>query len=144
MKTAASVLLVEDNAADVDLTRETLSTSRLQIELDVARNGVEALDWLHACLDEGRELPDLILLDLNLPRKNGREVLAEMRSTPSYKHLPVVVLSSSEAERDIAQCYALGANCYVAKPVGFDAFKEIVEAVEHFWFSIVRLPKASA
>ena len=144
MKTTASVLLVEDNAADVDLTRETLSTSRLRIELEVARNGVEALERLNACVMEGRELPDLILLDLNLPRKDGREVLAEVRGTPSYRHVPVVVLSSSQAERDIAQCYALGANCYVTKPVGFDAFKEIVEAVEYFWFSIVRLPSATA
>ncbi|ODN69768.1 response regulator [Methylobrevis pamukkalensis] len=135
------VLLVEDNPADADLTRETLETSKLHIELSVARDGVEALDHLRRAPGyDGMPRPDLILLDLNLPRMDGRQLLAEIRADDALQSIPVVVLTSSEAERDIAESYRLGANCYVIKPVDLKAFQTIVEAVEGFWFTVVKLP----
>lgn len=131
------VLLVEDNPGDADLTRETLEMNRLALRLRVAVDGVEALKLLR----EGFK-PDLILLDLNLPRKNGREVLREVKQHEDWKHIPVVVLTSSDADRDILESYELGANCYVTKPVDLRAFQEIVGKTGQFWFTIVRLPPA--
>lgn len=130
------VLLVEDNPADAELARETLMESRLQLELNVAKDGEVALRTMR----EG-DLPDLVLLDLNLPRKSGREVLAEMREDPRLRCLPVVVLTSSDAEADIVKSYELGANCYVQKPVDLSRFQEIVRGIEGFWFTIVKLPR---
>jgi CheY-like chemotaxis protein len=135
------VLLVEDNPGDADLTAETLATSKIHIEIDVVIDGVEALAYL---LKQGAypnaRTPDLVLLDLNLPKMGGREVLAEIKRHPSLRSIPVVVLTSSDAEQDIAKSYELGANCYVTKPVGLQAFQSIVRAVEGFWFSVVKLP----
>lgn len=135
------VLLVEDNPADVDLAREALEASRLHLEISVAMDGVDALDFLRA---RGRysdvSRPDLILLDLNLPRKSGRELLAEIKMDPELKRIPVVVLSSSEADRDVLESYSLGANCYVTKPVDLRVFQSIVQGIEGFWFTIVKLP----
>ena len=143
MRGSINVLLIEDNPADVDLTIETFDMSKLTVDLSVAMDGVKALEFLRR---EGEyhsaPTPDLILLDLNLPRKGGRELLAEMKAEDDLRHIPVVILTSSEAERDIIESYALGANCYVTKPVDLKAFQEIVRAVEDFWFTVVKLPKA--
>lgn len=141
MTNALRVLLVEDNPADADLTKDTLLASKLLLQIDVVSDGEEALDYLrgrgaHAT----RELPDLILLDLNLPRVSGREVLAEIRSDATLRPIPIVILTSSDADADILNSYQLGANCFVTKPVGLEAFRSIVSAVESFWFTVVRLP----
>jgi two-component system, chemotaxis family, response regulator Rcp1 len=137
----AHLLLVEDNPADVELARETLAGSKLHLELSVASDGVQAIEYLRGTgRAAGRTRPDLILLDLNLPRKDGRQVLSEIKSDVVLRRIPVVVLTSSEAERDIARSYDLGANCYVTKPLDLRAFQAIVHQVETFWFTIVKLP----
>ena len=135
------VLLIEDNPADALLTRETLETSKLHLSVEVAPDGEFATDLLlKRAAEEPHKLPDLILLDLNLPRVKGTEVLAEIRGHEKLRVIPVVVLTSSDAERDVARSYELGANCYVVKPVGLEAFQTIVSAVQNFWFSVVKLP----
>ena len=138
---AIKVLLVEDNPADADLTIETFDMSKLKIELTVARDGVEALSMLRREAPyTAMPQPDLMLLDLNLPRMGGRELLAEIKADVKLRYIPIVILTSSEAERDIIESYALGANCYVTKPVDLKAFQQIVQAVEDFWFTVVKLP----
>ncbi|HEX5870707.1 MAG TPA: response regulator [Longimicrobium sp.] len=135
------VLLVEDNPGDVRLTREALRDGKVHNNLSVAPDGVEALAFLRRqgkYADAPR--PDVILLDLNLPKKDGREVLEEVKADPSLRSIPVVILTSSEAERDIAQAYALHANCYITKPVDLDQFITVVKSIEDFWFTIVKLP----
>lgn len=143
MTKAIQILLVEDNPADADLTRESLSTSTLEIDLTVAVNGKDAVDFIHK---RGRfataATPDLILLDLNLPGIDGRGVLADIKQDTELKRIPVSILTSSESERDIARSYELGANCYVVKPIDFKSFLNIVRGVENFWFGIVKLPQA--
>ena len=145
MENPIHVLLVEDNPADADLTRETLETSKLRLELSVAMDGIEAMRFLRR---EGEHVaaprPDLILLDLNLPKKDGRQILIEIKADSQFRRIPVVILTSSDAERDVAQSYALGANCYVTKPVDLKAFQAIVQAVEDFWFTVVKLPSSVA
>jgi CheY-like chemotaxis protein len=135
------ILLVEDNPGDVDLTRETLQDSKLLNHMNVVNNGVEAMAYLRR---EGkyadRTRPDLILLDLNLPKKDGREVLAEVKADDQLRRIPVVVLTTSSAEQDILQTYDLHANCYITKPVNLDQFSAVVRAIEEFWFTIVKLP----
>jgi CheY-like chemotaxis protein/two-component sensor histidine kinase len=135
------VLLVEDNPGDVRLTREALKEGKVHNNLHVAPDGVEALAFLRR---EGRYAdavrPDLILLDLNLPRKGGREVLEEIKGDPSLRHIPVVILTSSSAEQDIARAYDLHANCYISKPVDLDQFIMVVKSIEDFWFTVVKLP----
>jgi CheY-like chemotaxis protein len=134
------LLLVEDNPGDVELTREALRESVLHTRLTVVRDGVDALALLRrqgVYRDAPR--PDLILLDLNLPKKNGRAVLAEIKGDPSLRRIPVIVLTSSLAEEDIQSAYDLHANCYVPKPVGFDEFNAAVRSIEQFWFSVARL-----
>ena len=135
------ILLVEDNPGDVDLTRETLQDSKLLNHMNVVNNGVEAMAYLRR---EGkyadRTRPDLILLDLNLPKKDGREVLAEVKADDRLRCIPVVVLTTSSAEQDILQAYDLHANCYITKPVNLDQFSAVVRAIEEFWFTIVKLP----
>ena len=135
------ILLVEDNPGDVDLTRETLLDSKLLNHMSVVNNGVEAMAYLRR---EGKYVhatrPDLILLDLNLPKKDGREVLAEIKADEQLRRIPVVVLTTSSAEKDILQTYDLHANCYITKPVNLDQFSAVVRAIEDFWFTIVRLP----
>jgi len=138
---ALRVLMVEDNPGDVDLTREALEASRTGIELTVARDGVEAMDILRGGGGVSRPRPDLILLDLNLPRKGGRETLAEIKGDEDLRYIPVVILTSSDAERDIAESYALGANCYVTKSGDLRAFRRVVSAVDGFWFGVVKLPE---
>lgn len=135
------VLLVEDNPGDVRLTREALREGKVRNNLHVAPDGVEALAFLRR---EGHYAnavrPDLVLLDLNLPRKDGREVLEEMKGDPALRNIPVVVLTSSQAEQDILKAYNLHANCYVTKPVDLDQFITVVKSIESFWFTIVKLP----
>ena len=136
------ILLVEDNPGDVRLTREALVDSKLDIRLHHVPDGVEAMRFLRReGPHEGAPTPDLVLLDLNLPRKDGREVLAEIKADDGLRHLPVVILTSSEAEQDIARAYELHANCYVTKPVDLDQFITIVRSIEQFWFTIVKLPR---
>jgi len=138
----AEILLVDDNPADVRLVREALYESRLRNELNVVGDGEEALAFLRreAGFADARR-PDLVLLDLNLPKKNGREVLAEMKSDKMLKDIPVVILTTSNSDRDVLESYDLCANCYVRKPVQFQAFVEVVQSIENFWFKIVTLPQ---
>lgn len=135
------ILLVEDNPGDVRLTMEALREGKVRNNLYVAADGVEALEFLRK---EGRWAdavrPDLILLDLNLPKKDGREVLEEIKADPAFRYIPVVVLTSSQAEQDILRAYDLHANCYVTKPVDLDQFIHVVHSIEDFWFTIVKLP----
>jgi len=135
------ILLVEDNPADVQLTIEALKDAKLNNHLSVAEDGVEATAFLRR---EGKYAnaprPDLILLDLNMPRKNGREVLKDIKSDEDLKTIPVVILTTSEAEQDIVKSYRLNANCYVTKPVDFFQFMKVVKAIEDFWMCIVKLP----
>ncbi len=137
------ILLVEDSPADVLIAREALAEAKLLNEIHVAEDGVEAMDFLHKRGKfQDAPSPDLILLDLNLPRKNGREVLEEIKADDRLKHIPVVVLTTSSAEEDILRSYNLHANCYVVKPVEFDSFVKAVQSIQHFWFSVVTLPSA--
>ncbi len=133
------ILLVEDNPADVRLTIEALKDSRVHNRLHVARDGVEAIEILRKGVGEPPHPPDLILLDLNLPRKDGREVLDEVKKDPVLKHIPVVVLTTSQAELDILRGYRLGANAFITKPVDVDQFFSVVRSIEQFWLEVVRL-----
>lgn len=135
------VLLVEDDPADVDLTREYLKEGKVAINLHVVDDGVQAIEYLHKEGNYAKAIrPDLILLDLNLPRKDGRDVLREIKSDETLKSIPVVILTTSNAEMDIIKTYGLGANCYITKPVGIDQFSQVVRTIEDFWFGIVKLP----
>lgn len=135
------ILLVEDNPGDVRLTREALREGKVRNNLNVARDGVEALAFLRREGDfAGSPRPDIILLDLNLPKMDGREVLEEIKADPALRFIPVVVLTSSQAEKDIVRAYDLHANCYVTKPVDFEQFIHVVRSIENFWFTIVKLP----
>jgi len=138
---AVEILLVEDDPGDIDLIEEALEDAKLQINLNSVRDGVEALAYLRR---EGKYIqaisPDLILLDLNLPRRDGREVLQDIKGDNYFKRIPVVVLTTSDAEEDILKSYNLGANCYVSKPLGMQDFIKIVESIENFWFTVVKLP----
>jgi chemotaxis family two-component system response regulator Rcp1 len=141
MQGLVEILLVEDNPADADLTREKLQSAKIHNRLHVVGDGVDALRFLRAQGEfAAAPRPDLVLLDLNLPRKDGREVLAEIKGDPSLRRIPIVVLTSSEAESDVLRSYDLGANCYITKPVDLAQFTRIVKAVEDFWFAVVRLP----
>jgi CheY-like chemotaxis protein len=135
------ILLVEDNAGDVRLVKEALEENKFLNNLHVARDGVEAMEFLHK---EGKYAnavrPDLILLDLNLPKKDGREVLAEVKVDEDLKRIPVVIMTISKAEEDILKTYNLHANCYITKPIDLDQFIKVVKSVESFWLAIVELP----
>ena len=135
------ILLVEDNPGDARLTQEALKEGKIGNNLHHVADGVEALSFLRR---QGAwaqaPVPDIVLLDLNLPRKDGREVLGEMKADPALKSIPVVVLTTSEAEQDILASYELHANCYITKPVDLDKFISIVRAIESFWLAIVKLP----
>ena len=137
----AQILLVEDNPGDVRLTREAFKQGRIENDLHVVSDGTDALDFLYQRGEfEDAPRPDLILLDLNLPRTDGEEVLEELKGDDSLRSIPVIVLTSSEAEEDIVRSYELHANAYLTKPVDPDEFIETVRAFEKFWFSVVRLP----
>ena len=138
----AQILLVEDNPGDVRLTREAFREGQIDNDLHVVEDGVEALDFLFRRGEyEDAPCPDIVLLDLNLPRKNGDEVLEEMRADESLQYVPVVVLTSSEAQEDVVKSYELNANAYLTKPVDPVDFIEVVQSFEQFWLSIVRLPE---
>ena len=135
------ILLVEDNPADVRLTQEAFREGKIHNKLAVVRDGVEAMDFLRRRGKyAGATRPDLILLDLNLPRKDGREVLAEIKSDPELMRIPVVVLTTSRAEMDIIKSYNLHANCYVVKPVDLDQFISVIKSIDNFWLTAVTLP----
>ncbi len=141
MTNTINILLVEDDPADSDLIRESMNEAKLMVTLSVVDDGVKALQFLRREGDyEDTVRPDLILLDLNLPKKDGREVLAEIRGDDALKTIPIVVLTTSDDDEDILKCYGLGANCYVTKPVGFEEFSKIVCQIEEFWFTVVKLP----
>ena len=138
------VLLVEDSEADAVLVEETLLDSKLTMNLHVVHDGVEAMDYLQRKGKyQQQRIPDLIILDLNLPKKDGREVLAEIKEDDQLKPIPVVVLTTSSAEEDIIRSYKLHANCYITKPLDFDQFAKIVASIESFWFTIAKLPPAT-
>jgi chemotaxis family two-component system response regulator Rcp1 len=136
------VLLVEDSAGDVRLTREAFKDAKMHINMHVASDGIEAMAFLRR---EGARAnaprPDLILLDLNLPKKDGREVLAEIKESPALKSIPVVILTTSASEADILRSCRLHANCYITKPVDLDGFLEVVKSIDGFWLSVVKLPR---
>ena len=136
------ILLVEDNPGDVRLTKEAMKEGKIRNNLSVASDGVEAMAFLRR---EGKYAdaprPDVVLLDLNLPRKDGRAVLKEIKEDPNLRRIPVVILTSSKAEEDVLNSYDLHANCYVTKPGDLEQFIEVVKSVEDFWFQIVKLPK---
>ena len=137
------ILLVEDNPGDVRLTREALAEAKVRNNLAVVSDGVAAMAYVRRQPPYTKAVrPDLILLDLNLPRKDGREVLAELKSDPDLRRLPVVVLTTSASEKDILETYDLHANCYITKPVDLDQFINIVTHIEDFWLTIVKLPPA--
>jgi CheY-like chemotaxis protein len=143
--TPIEVLLVEDSPGDVRLTREALKDAKVHISLHVASDGIEAMAYLQC---EGPYVnairPDLILLDLNLPRKDGRQVLKEIKESPTLRSIPVVILTTSSSEADILQSYHLHANCYISKPVDLDGFLKVVQSIDSFWLSVVKLPRGTA
>lgn len=136
------ILLVEDNPGDVRLMMEALKDCKVQNHVHVMEDGVQALDFLFRRAPyQNSPRPDLILLDLNLPKKDGREVLAEIKKNEQLKRIPVVILTASHAERDILKAYDLNANCYITKPVDLDQFINVVKSIENFWLCVVMLPK---
>lgn len=135
------VLYVEDDPGDVELTSEALQEAKVRVNLTVVEDGDKALDYLHQKPPyAGVGQPDLILLDLNLPKKSGRQVLAEIKSDQKLRHIPVVILTTSDDHEDMIKTHQLGANCYIRKPVGLEGFSRVVRSIEEFWFTIVRVP----
>jgi chemotaxis family two-component system response regulator Rcp1 len=136
-----NILLVEDNPGDVRLIQEVFADGKIINKLDVTRDGEEAVSYLHKRgAYKNTPRPDLILLDLNLPKKNGTEVLAEIKSDINLKRIPVIILTASRAEEDIARAYSNHANCYLTKPIDLDQFIDVVQEIKTFWLSIVQLP----
>ena len=136
------ILLVEDNPGDVRLTQEVLNDGKVRNNMSVVKDGVDAISFLYQTGEyAGAPRPDVILLDLNLPKKDGREVLAEIKADSDLKHIPVVVLTTSSAEQDIFGSYDLHANCYITKPVDLDQFIRVIRSIEDFWLTIVKLPR---
>ncbi|MGP0090268.1 MAG: response regulator [Xanthobacteraceae bacterium] len=136
------VLLVEDNEADVDLTRAMLESARFDIKLSVAKDGIDAIDFLNGVgswSEPGH--PTLIVLDLNLPRKDGRQVLSVLKSEDRFRRIPIVVLSSSDSEKDITNCYHVGANCYLVKPSDLSSYRVLLHMLEEFWLGAASLPR---
>lgn len=143
--TPIEVLLVEDNPGDVLLTQEALRDDKLKINLNVVSDGEEAMNFLRRCGPyKFAPRPALVLLDLNLPRKDGREVLAEIKNDAVLKCLPIVVLTTSQTDEDIMKAYSLNANCYIQKPMHLEQFINVIKNIEFFWFTVVKLPKYSA
>lgn len=135
------ILLVEDNPGDIRLTQEALKEGTLKNNLSVVKDGVEAVEFLkRKGKYSGQPTPDIILLDLNLPRKDGREVLAEIKADENLKLIPVIILTTSDADQDILKSYRLHANCFITKPVDLDQFIYIIRQIEIFWFTVVKLP----
>lgn len=139
------ILLVEDNPGDVDLTLDALAEAKLRNNVHVAEDGVAAMEFLRQEGERaGAPRPDLVLLDLNMPRKDGREVLREIKEDPDLRSIPVVVLTTSEAEKDVLDAYEHRANAYIVKPVDFEQFFRTIQSIEDFWLTVVRLPKRSS
>jgi two-component system, chemotaxis family, response regulator Rcp1 len=136
------VLLVEDSPSDVRLIREALKDATVPVQIMVARDGVEAIEHLNQSQAGQAVRPDLVLLDLNLPRKNGKEVLAEIKASPGLKQIPVLIMTSSRSDEDVAQAYSLNANCYITKPGDLHEYVHVVRAIEEFWFLTATLPDA--
>ncbi len=135
------ILLVEDDPGDVELTKEGLQAAKMLVNLHVVGDGEKAMKFLRKEAPYPEAVrPDIILLDLNMPRKSGLETLQEIKADPSLRSIPVVVLTTSEAESDVVKCYDLGANCYIAKPISFEDFTRVVAMIEEFWFTIVKMP----
>lgn len=135
------ILLVEDSLPDIELTLEALEDAKFANNVNVARDGQEALDYLHREGDHQNAVrPDLIILDLNLPKRSGQEVLAAIKADPELRRIPVAVLTTSAAEADVVRSYDLGANCYLTKPVDVEQFLQVVQSIEDFWLGLVRLP----
>jgi chemotaxis family two-component system response regulator Rcp1 len=135
------ILLAEDSATDVMLTEEALEFAKMRNNLHIVKDGVEAMAFLRKEREySDKPRPDLILLDLNMPRKDGREVLTEVKTDDDLKTIPVVVLTTSQAQEDVIKAYGLHANCYISKPVDFDQFTNVVKAIDNFWFTVVTLP----
>ncbi|MDP8220052.1 MAG: response regulator [Candidatus Stygibacter frigidus] len=139
--TMIEILLVDDDQGDIDLTLEVLDLSKIKLNINFVKDGVECMEYLRK---EGKyekaTSPDLIFLDLNMPRKDGRVTLQEIKNDPELKRIPVVILTTSDADKDIVSTYTSGANCYVKKPVGLGEFQKVVQTVENFWFTVVKLP----
>jgi len=137
----ATILIMEDNPTDVMIMQEALTNAKVRINLHVASDGVAGLEYLRRMGAHANAVrPDLIFLDLNMPRKDGHEVLAEIKADASLSSIPVVVLTTSQAEDDVARAYGAHVNCYVRKPVDFARFVEVIKSIEHFWFTVVTLP----
>ncbi len=135
------ILLVEDNEGDIVLTREALEDSRIIGHVDVARDGSAAMRYFDEILrDEHIQLPDMILLDINLPKKNGHEVLQYVKESEELRHIPVIMLTTSSSERDIVESYRHYANCYITKPVDVNNFVDVISHIENYWFNVVQLP----
>jgi len=138
------ILLVEDSPSDTELTVEALKGAKVRNHLSIVEDGVQAMEFLRRLGSYAQApRPDLIMLDLNLPRKDGREVLAELKADEKLKTIPVVVLTTSSAEQDVLRAYNLHANCYITKPVDFNQFLEVVQSIESFWLFVVTLPPAA-
>ncbi len=138
---AVRILLVEDNLGDIRLTKEVFKTSKLLNQIDTVTDGEEAINYLKKNGKyENNKTPDLILLDLNLPKKDGREVLAEIKTDINLRKIPTVILTISKAEEDIIKAYNLYANCYITKPIDLEQFNKVIKSIEEFWFTIVKLP----
>jgi two-component system, chemotaxis family, response regulator Rcp1 len=142
LKTAPEVLLVDDNPADIDLTSEVLARSKLHFQVNAVNDGAQAISFLRR---EGEyahaPVPDLVVLDLNLPRKDGRQVLSEIKSDPALARIPVVIFTTSQANSDISRCYELGANCYLRKPGNLPDFIAVVQSMADFWLGFASLPQ---
>ncbi|HEY4379010.1 MAG TPA: response regulator [Acidobacteriaceae bacterium] len=137
------VLLVEDNPGDARLAREALRDCKLKLETIEVHDGEAAMNFLHQQSGVGGHLPDLMLLDLNLPKKDGREVLCEVKGDPQLSQIPIVILTSSKADEDILQTYQMHANCYICKPIDLEQMQKVVKQIGDFWFTIVKLPSSA-
>ncbi len=140
-KRAANILLIEDNSGDVWLTKEAFKQSEKDINLEVATDGVEAYNFLKQVAPfENKPTPDLILLDLNLPKWDGRDVLKKVKADDTLKHIPIIILTTSNAKKDVINCYKLHANCFITKPVDYESFFSIIRQIETFWIDTILLP----
>jgi CheY-like chemotaxis protein len=138
------ILIIEDNEGDARLIKEVLSEGKVSNSLHVVKDGVQALEFLQRKgAYKSEQIPDLVILDLNLPKKDGREVLLEIKTDNELKKIPVVIMTTSQAEEDILKSYDLHANCYITKPIDLNQFIKVVKSIEDFWFSIVKLPPKS-
>lgn len=137
------ILLADDDEDDRMMAREAFDVSLLTNPLDEVTDGVELMEHLHGLLEQGKDLPGLILLDLNMPRKDGREALAEIKSHPDLRRIPVVVLTTSKAEEDVMRTYDLGVNSFISKPISFDGLVEVMAELGKYWLEIVKLPKSA-